>query len=1417
MRLRTFALLAAFLTVFLSSVFSTYGQAVVGPLAPGTYYVDISNGTDDYPGYGTSPGSGAWQTLHYAIERINDGNSGTYILNVAAGTYSKEKGESNSSLIISNGNNTVTIQGAAGAIIDGTDGGESWDTGFEISASNVTIRDLEVRNFGCYGISISSGTGNIIQGCEVHDNGSRGINIQNSSPDIKQNKIYDNPSGIFVTDSGGTASPQIQNNLIYDTDGSMDYGVHLHSEEAMSVSPNIFHNTIDGGNYDGIYIEEGYGGNAYPDIKFNVITSFNGYGINNSAGNPTIDYNDLWNNTGGTCNSCSQGTYGISQDPVYVDLGGADYHLQSYSPCIDAIPTGDPPDDQVSVDMEGITRHQRSGYDMGAYEYENVAPVISFVSVTQRIDGSGYLDVEFTGTDAEADEVTWYTDYCSYTPGPLYDTYNPLVFFTTDPAHTADEPMTFSSSGSTFTAVVNASSWTSGNYKVRLKVEDPYDHSNYPLSSLFQVDNSPPNAPNVNGTTPSSDDTPTWTWTSGGGGNGTFRYQLDSEAGTWIEMTGVSYTPESEFSHGESHTLYVQERDDAGNWSGSGSFTIAIDTIAPTVPVITTNDGNDYTTSGSSVTLEGTCPADTVVIYVNGSADGVIYTPGETTWTYTGTLQSGANTFNITAEDAAGNVSSVDSITVTFALAPGIYYVDIENGTDDLEHGASSETEAWETLHYAINLINQGLAGDYTLHVGSGTYQVTGETEPDEALTITQNNVRIIGETGSTPVLDGTGAESWSKGMEITGSNITIEQLYITGFDDENEVGIKLYGGSGNSVQDSKIYGNRDGVVIFQSADCTVNACEIYENSYDGISIEDSTGITITDNIIHDHKGISDSDGIIIEGCSPDIARNTLYDNTFQIAVTAYGSETASPTIQNNLIYETTGSSLVYSGIIIGANESSTVSPQIYHNTIDGGTYDGIVIENYTTGTISPEIKYNIITNFTGYGINNSAGSPTIAYNDVYGNATGQYGGDTADQTGTNGNISQDPLYASYKLQSTSPCIDTIPTDSDDPVEIDFPGYARPRDGGYDMGAYEFVSDITQDYSLPGGSGDVSDYRIFTVPVDLETGSALKAQMEEALGIYDKGIWRVFAWDPGSSSYIEMDDTAFATLSVYPGMALWIISTSTDTISFSGQPAPDGSYLKVALSPGWNMFALPWPATSIELDNIAVSDAVNNYWITSESNSLTQKSVWDYTGTGPDSGYEQLTSGSTLQPAKGYWIKVEADSAVTLLVPKDNTGGYFEASSRGAGRSSTGTDSDEEPPPLPPGGGASDGLGSCEDAAGDSSTSSEGATVSAKGGCFIATAAYGSRLHPYVKPLRGFRDSYLLSNAPGRKLIALYYRYSPAVARFIAKHAALKHLTRLLLLPVIGLSAFMLYTNPIFVFVVFMGFVGFIGFVWLKR
>ena len=65
--------------------------------------------------------------------------------------------------------------------------------------------------------------------------------------------------------------------------------------------------------------------------------------------------------------------------------------------------------------------------------------------------------------------------------------------------------------------------------------------------------------------------------------------------------------------------------------------------------------------------------------------------------------------------------------------------------------------------------------------------------------------------------------------------------------------------------------------------------------------------------------------------------------------------------------------------------------------------------------------------------------------------------------------------------------------------------------------------------------------------------------------------------------------------------------------------------------------------------------------------------------------------------------------------------------------------------------------------------------------CFVVTATMGDHNHPTVKQMREFRDSWLLSRAWGRTLIAKYYIYGPAAARSIAKSKILQRMSFLVL------------------------------------
>ena len=85
-----------------------------------------------------------------------------------------------------------------------------------------------------------------------------------------------------------------------------------------------------------------------------------------------------------------------------------------------------------------------------------------------------------------------------------------------------------------------------------------------------------------------------------------------------------------------------------------------------------------------------------------------------------------------------------------------------------------------------------------------------------------------------------------------------------------------------------------------------------------------------------------------------------------------------------------------------------------------------------------------------------------------------------------------------------------------------------------------------------------------------------------------------------------------------------------------------------------------------------------------------------------------------------------------------------------------------------------------------------GAIGGGGGGCFIATAACGSLLEPHVRILCKFRDRYLLTSGSGKTFVKNYYKYSPPAADFISKHAGLKVVVCIILLPLVGFSWMML-------------------------
>ncbi|MEE9913560.1 MAG: C39 family peptidase [Deltaproteobacteria bacterium] len=77
------------------------------------------------------------------------------------------------------------------------------------------------------------------------------------------------------------------------------------------------------------------------------------------------------------------------------------------------------------------------------------------------------------------------------------------------------------------------------------------------------------------------------------------------------------------------------------------------------------------------------------------------------------------------------------------------------------------------------------------------------------------------------------------------------------------------------------------------------------------------------------------------------------------------------------------------------------------------------------------------------------------------------------------------------------------------------------------------------------------------------------------------------------------------------------------------------------------------------------------------------------------------------------------------------------------------------------------------------------------GGCFIATAAFGTPMEKHVSILRAFRDRVLLNTSAGKAFVKFYYEVSPPIAGRIAQNEGLRLMTRVSLMPLVGMAYLM--------------------------
>lgn len=315
------------------------------------------------------------------------------------------------------------------------------------------------------------------------------------------------------------------------------------------------------------------------------------------------------------------------------------------------------------------------------------------------------------------------------------------------------------------------------------------------------------------------------------------------------------------------------------------------------------------------------------------------------------------------------------------------------------------------------------------------------------------------------------------------GSAVTISNNVITGNSTDYYGGGILTYCSPSIITNNKIIGNSAGggggidcadgpgysSTMYGSPTITFNTIQNNTSKYDGAGIHAwNCKSVITDNIISGNVS-SNGRGGGIHGFygNPQILRNIITNNS---ALWGGGIEfqSCSATVSANLI--SSNSARIGGGTCVDMGTATFTNNIIAGNTAstngggvgNWGANRPVYINNTIVGNTSPDGggiygESNVVNNIIAFntsgvsGVNTTA--TTFANNCVYGNNGADFFGTTPNPTGTNGNISVDPLFinkanGNYHIFSNSFCVDAG-TSANAPTS-DFDGASRPKDGNGD-------------------------------------------------------------------------------------------------------------------------------------------------------------------------------------------------------------------------------------------------------------------------------------------------------------------------------------------------------------------------------
>ena len=255
--------------------------------------------------------------------------------------------------------------------------------------------------------------------------------------------------------------------------------------------------------------------------------------------------------------------------------------------------------------------------------------------------------------------------------------------------------------------------------------------------------------------------------------------QISIDGGvTWqnVIVTGNSwYYVDGRTLGNQTYDYYVRVVDAAGNVGASAHQQVTVDTVAPdaaitvTVDNITVDtgfDNNDFLTSSTSYTLNGTLGAELgageyVQVSMDGGTTWVYATVSGTRWSYndTRTLADGDYRYQVRVVDQAGNVGATTTQGVTVDTQAPQYGITIDSISEDTGQ-SGSDFITMDTSLTINGSLGSALASDERVQIsldGGNTWIETTVTNQRWSYTDTRDladgdytyQVRIIDQAGN--------------------------------------------------------------------------------------------------------------------------------------------------------------------------------------------------------------------------------------------------------------------------------------------------------------------------------------------------------------------------------------------------------------------------------------------------------------------------------------------------------------------------------------------------------------------------------------------------------------------------------------------------------------------------------------------